>query len=228
MSQLFANNADSILSSVIAQGDTTITVLSGSRFPSPSGGDYFLLTLAGLDANGNETSWEIVKVTARDGNDLTVVRAQEGTTATTWPSSTRAELRLTAGSFLSPGGALSTPTSGNLSNCTADGDNPVGAKNIPQNLQGSAYTCVLGDAGKHIYETGNGAIAIPANTSVVYTIGTAITIIAGSSAVSISCGDTIRLAGGTSTGTRTLAAYGIATAIKIAATEWRISGVGLS
>ena len=99
MSQLFANNAASILDGAIAQGETTITLHSGASFPSPTGTDYFLLTLAGLDANGNETSWEIVKVTARAGNDLTVVRAQESTTNKAWPSGTRAELRITAGTL---------------------------------------------------------------------------------------------------------------------------------
>ena len=38
----------------------------------------------------------------------------------------------------------------------------------------------------------------------------------------------MRLAGVGTTGTRTLAANGIATAIKITNTEWIISGVGIS
>jgi hypothetical protein len=40
--------------------------------------------------------------------------------------------------------------------------------------------------------------------------------------------DTMRLAGAGTTGSRTLAADGIATAIKIASTEWLISGTGLT
>jgi len=40
--------------------------------------------------------------------------------------------------------------------------------------------------------------------------------------------DTLVLAGTGSTGSRTLAANGQATALKVAATRWQISGVGLT
>lgn len=94
MPQLFTNNAVTTLSSGIAAGDLSITVANGALFPSPTAGDYFLLTLT--NAGAVETSWEIVKVTARSGNVLTVVRAQEGTTAAAWTSGSKAELRITA------------------------------------------------------------------------------------------------------------------------------------
>lgn len=101
MTQLFANNITTTLNGAILAGDTFITVSDGSAMPSPTSGDYFLLTLIGLDGNGNENAWEIVKVTARTGNALTVVRAQEGTSAVGWADATRCELRLTAGSLAS-------------------------------------------------------------------------------------------------------------------------------
>jgi hypothetical protein len=66
---------------------------------------------------------------------------------------------------------------------------------------------------------------------VAYPVGTAITFVnqngAGSVNIAITT-DTMRLAGPGTTGTRTLAANGIATALKIAATEWIISGTGLT
>lgn len=142
----------------------------------------------------------------------------------------------TAGTdYLAPSGALGTPASGNLSNCTADGTNAVGFKNIPQNSQSAAYTLVAGDAGKHILhptaDTTARTFTIPANASVAYPIGTALTFInqngAGVVTIAITT-DTMRLAGAGTTGSRTLAANGIATAIKVAATEWIISGTGLS
>lgn len=142
----------------------------------------------------------------------------------------------TAGTdYLAPGGALGTPASGTLSNCTVDGTNYVGYRNIPQNSQNVAYTLVLGDAGKHILhptaDTTARTFTIPANASVAYPIGTALTFInqsgAGVLTIAITT-DTMRLAGAGTTGSRTLAANGIATAIKIAATEWIISGTGLS
>jgi len=130
------------------------------------------------------------------------------------------------------GGVLGTPSSGTLSNCTADGTDAVGFRNIPQNVQTGNYTLVAADSGKHIYR-GSGTAAtwtIPANGSVAYAIGTALTFINFSStAVSIGITtDTMYLAGSGSTGTRTLAQYGTATAVKIAAQAWVISGAGLT
>ena len=128
---------------------------------------------------------------------------------------------------------LGTPTSGTLSNCTVDGTNSVGYLNIPQNAQTGNYTLVAADAGKHIYHaSGAGAATytIPANGSVGYAIGTALTFV-NMSATSISIAittDTMYLAGAGTTGTRTLAQYGSATALKLTSTTWVISGAGLS
>ena len=95
--QLFANNAVSVLASGIGASDTTLTLRSGdgSLFPNPSSPDFFYLTLSQA---GSESSWEIVKVTARSTDTLTVVRAQQGTTAAAWNANDKAELRVTAGS----------------------------------------------------------------------------------------------------------------------------------
>jgi hypothetical protein len=110
----------------------------------------------------------------------------------------------------------------------------VGYRNIPQNIQNANYTALATDTGKHILH-GNGAGAghthtIPSNASVPYDIGTAITFInRDSNVISIAITtDTMILAGSVSTGTRTLAQNGIATAIKVAATTWMISGTGIS
>lgn len=93
MAQLFANNARTTLQLPALAGDGTLTVVDGSRLPSPTGGDYFYFTLA---SGAPESAWEVVKVTARTGNTLTVVRAQDGTTAQGWAAGTKAELRLPA------------------------------------------------------------------------------------------------------------------------------------
>lgn len=106
---------------------------------------------------------------------------------------------------------------------------------IRQNSQSAAYTCVLADGGKHILhpsaDTTARIFTIPANSSVAYPIGTAITFVnqnaAGVITIAITT-DTMRLAGAGTTGSRTLAANGIATALKITATEWIISGTGLT
>lgn len=129
---------------------------------------------------------------------------------------------------------LGTPTSGTLSNCTVDGTNSVGFRIIPQNSQSAAYTLVLADAGKHIFHPSTDANArtftIPANSSVPYVIGTAITFInMTTQVVTIAITtDTMYLSSAGTTGSRSLAIYGSATAIKMTSTTWLISGSGLT
>lgn len=92
--QKFANNAVGSLASPISALDVTL-VLSGSegdRFPSLTPGDYFMATI--VDEDGNR---EIVKVTARVGNTLTVQRGQEGTIARSFKAGSKVSHRLTAG-----------------------------------------------------------------------------------------------------------------------------------
>jgi hypothetical protein len=154
-----------------------------------------------------------------------------GTSYTTTGSGTVVALA-TSPSFTTP--ILGTPTSGTLSNCTVDGTNSVGYLNIPQNSQSAAYTLVLADAGKHIFHPSTDANArtftIPANSSVAYPIGTAITFInMTSQVVTIAITtDTMYLSSAGTTGSRSLAQYGSATAIKITSTSWIISGSGLT
>lgn len=91
------NNAFSLLAASLAAADTALTVSSGdgSKFPSLGAGDYFYATL--LDVNNN---FEIVKVTARSGDAMSITRAQEGTLALPFPSGSRIELRITAQTFV--------------------------------------------------------------------------------------------------------------------------------
>jgi hypothetical protein len=117
---------------------------------------------------------------------------------------------------------------------TVDGTSGIGYINIPQNSQSAAYTLVAADAGKHIFHPSTDANArtftIPANGSVAYPIGTAISFVnMTSQVVSIAITtDTMYLAGTGTTGTRSLAQYGTATALKMTSTTWIISGAGLT
>jgi hypothetical protein len=117
---------------------------------------------------------------------------------------------------------------------TVDGTNGIGYINIPQNSQSAAYTLVAADAGKHIFhpstDANNRTFTIPANSSVAYPIGTAISFVnMTSQVVSIAITtDTMYLAGTGTTGTRSLARYGTATALKMTSTTWIISGAGLT
>ena len=154
-----------------------------------------------------------------------------GTSYSTTGSGTVVALA-TSPSFTTP--LLGTPTSGNLSNCTADGTNSVGFLGIPINSQSAAYTLVLSDAGKAILHPSTDANArtftIPANSSVAYPIGTAISFInMTSQVVSIAITtDTMYLSSAGTTGSRSLAQYGTATAVKMTSTTWIISGSGLT
>lgn len=98
-------------------------------------------------------------------------------------------------------------------------------RDISQNSQTAAYELVLGDRGKHVSIT-TGGITIPANASVAFPTGTVITIFnnsASTQGIAITT-DTLRLAGTSNTGTRTIAAYGLATLLKVASTTWVVSG----
>jgi hypothetical protein len=108
----------------------------------------------------------------------------------------------------------------------------AGYLGIPQSATSTTATLAIGDAGKHIYVTTDGqTITIPANASVAYPIGTTIGFIAGPNATTVTIAitsDTMYLGGTGTTGSRTLAAYGMATAVKVADTTWYISGYGLT
>ncbi len=96
MDILFVNNAKTLLDGAILVGATSLIVDDGSLFPSPTGGQYFYAT---LQNPADDTDYEIIKVTARSTNTLTITRAQEGTIAQTWASGILCEARLTAGSI---------------------------------------------------------------------------------------------------------------------------------
>lgn len=108
----------------------------------------------------------------------------------------------------------------------------AGYMGIPQSAAATtgAYTIVAADAGEHIYTTATRTITIPANSSVAFPVGTAISFVAATGAtVTIAItSDTLLLAGPGTTGSRTLAPFGMATAIKITSTSWIISGNGLT
>jgi hypothetical protein len=129
---------------------------------------------------------------------------------------------------------LGTPTSGTLSTCTVDGTDAVGFRNTPVNSKSADYTLVLADSGKTIFHPAADNTArtftIPANSSVAYAVGTVLTFVnlaAADVTIAITT-DTMYLAGPGTTGSRTLAEYGVASAVKLASTDWLISGNGLT
>ena len=108
----------------------------------------------------------------------------------------------------------------------------LGYINAPLDSKTDSYTLVDGDQGKVIYLASGSSktFTIPANGSVAFEIGTVITFVnVSASALTIAITtDTLYQAGTGSTGSRTLAQYGIATAVKMTSTTWLISGNGLT
>ena len=90
-----ANNASGTLATAINASDTGIALTTGDgvEFPTLGAGDYFYATIT-----STQGTQEIVKATARSGDSLTVVRAQEGTSAAGFAVGSRFELRVTAAS----------------------------------------------------------------------------------------------------------------------------------
>lgn len=204
----------------LAAGATTDILVGGGASALPA-----WTTATGSGAPVRATSPTLVTptlgvATATSVNKVTLTAPATGSTLTVADGKT-----LTASSTLTLTGTDSTtmtfpPASAN-----------VGYMEIPQNSQSAAYGLVLADAGKHILhpsaDTTARTFTIPANASVAYPVGTAITFInqasAGVLTIAITT-DTMRLAGAGTTGSRTLAANGVATAIKVTSTEWIISG----
>jgi hypothetical protein len=81
---LFANNATSLLTTTVGSSSTTINITpgTGSLFPDPTGTQGFYATIY----NAGATNYEIVLVTARSSDTLTVVRGQDNTSPQTWVS----------------------------------------------------------------------------------------------------------------------------------------------
>lgn len=90
------NNASGTLSAAITSSATTLTLTSGqgALFPTLGAGDYCWCTL--VDTSNNV---EIIKVTARSTDTMTIVRGQDNTTAQAFAINDRLELRPTAALF---------------------------------------------------------------------------------------------------------------------------------
>lgn len=125
--------------------------------------------------------------------------------------------------------------SGTISDNSTINTKKVGYRDIPPNSVSSNYTFALGDEGEFIFHPAADTTArtwtIPANASVPFRVGTAITVVnengAGAITLAITT-DTLYVPGTSATGSRTLASGGMATLLKVTATKWYVSGAGLT
>lgn len=90
------NNAVGFLSTAISASDVgaALEAGDGAEFPVLTGDEFFYVTISSTSG-----TYEIVKVTARSVDSLTIVRAQEGTSAASFAAGARVEMRVTAQSI---------------------------------------------------------------------------------------------------------------------------------
>ena len=121
---------------------------------------------------------------------------------------------------------LGTPTSGNLSNCTADGTNAVGYRNIPQSGSDktTSYSLATTDVGKFVGVGASGSITIPNSTFAAGDVWFIFNNTSG--AITITCSITTAYIAGTDAdkATVSLATRGVATVLFLSGTVCVISG----
>ena len=120
---------------------------------------------------------------------------------------------------------LGTPTSGNLSNCTVDGTNPIGYRDLPAvGSQSGSYSLTTSDVGKYVEVASGGSITVPNST---FSAGDVVVIVNNhSAAITITCSITDAYIAGTDTdkATVSLATRGIANIFFVSGTRCIITG----
>ena len=136
----------------------------------------------------------------------------------------------TAG-FTTVTGTTVTGTTGAFTTVTGQtvNDSIGSVRDIPQNSQTGSYVLVAGDAGKHVFTTAG--VTVPSG---VFSVGEAVSIYnntTGDLTITQGTNVTLRQAGASGTGDRTLAQRGLATVLCVSGangTEFVIGGAGLS
>jgi len=147
-----------------------------------------------------------------------------GGTGVTTSTGTGSVVLSTSPSLTTP--VLGTPTSGNLSNCTADGTNLVGYRNIPRSgsAKTTSYSLVTGDVGEYIEIGSGGSVTIPDAT---FATGDVVSVFNNTSGnITITCSITTAYIAGTDSdkATMTLATRGVATILFISGTVCVVNG----
>jgi len=171
-------------------------------------------TMSGVTITGGSFAGNALNVTG-------VVALANGGTGSTTAAAARTALGAAAA------GANTDITS--VAASTTINGHTIGYLNIPPNVKTGAHVVAVADAG-HCIDITTGGVTIPANATLALAIGFTFSVYnnSGSSQTIAITTDTMRLAGTSTVGTRTLAQRGWATARKVAATEWVITGAGLT
>jgi len=184
-------------------------------------GDTWTLDGA-YDTNGSlKQTLGTVNLSTGVTGTLAVANGGTGVTSSTGSGSV---VLSTSPSLTTP--VLGTPTSGNLSNCTADGTNNVGYRNIPQSGSDktTSYSLATTDVGKFVGVGTSGSITVPNST---FAAGDVVSIFNNTSGnVTLTMSITTAYIAGTNTDkdTLTLATRGVATILFISGTVCVVSG----
>ena len=186
------------------------TPRSPETAPTPGAGEYALFmttdgVLALKDSQGNVTPYARAEDVTAPADESTKIVGKQFLTG------------LIDGAMLGPSNQIARTAPGTIW--------APGFRGMPTNPQNGAYTFTPADAGICVPNL-TGGWTIPANASVAFPVDTIIMLRSDSASTQTLAitTDTLRLAGGALTGTRTVAAYGVATIEKVSATEWRCWG----
>jgi len=240
----------------VANGGTGVTASTGTVAVVLSTSPTLVTPILGTPTSGTLTNCTGLPIAGTTGyaagiaTFLATPSSANLLAALTDETGTGAAVFATSPTLVTP--VLGTPSSGTLSSCTglpistgvsglgagtatilavADtASGSVGFRDIPQNAQVAGYTFVAADSGKHVYASSAGTFTIPANASVAFPIGTVLSLVnmnVGNCTIPITS-DTMYLSGVGTTGTRTLAQYGVASMLKMTATTWLINGTNVT
>ena len=111
----------------------------------------------------------------------------------------------------------------------------AGYMGVPQNFTNTSFQLALTDMGKHVLTQNTGSstqvIQIANNATVAFPIGAAITIVVQSTGTIVlqpNVNVSMYFAGNSTSASRTVNAYGMASLLKVGTDTWMLTGIGVT